>query len=162
MTVATEFFTKPEVAAIEAAVTAAESTTTAEIVPVVATVSGRYDRAESTFGLLFALGCLLIFWLFFQDIQPVQANWAPGYELRIDLIAILLIVVVGYIAGLLLANYVPVLRRPFVGQGEMAAEVAEVLWPPSINSGYTGQWRVPVWSFTSPFTNGWYRFWVMS
>ena len=42
---ATKLFTQDEVRIIEAAVTEVEKMTSAEVVPVVATASGRYDRA---------------------------------------------------------------------------------------------------------------------
>ena len=125
MKLATDYFSAEEQQAISAAVSEAEAQTAAEIVPVVATASGRYDRAEGIFGFLFALSCLAVAWLGFQVIRPVENDWAGGYELNLDLAAVILILVFGYIVGSLAATYLPLLRRPFISRHEMAAEVAE-------------------------------------
>ena len=125
MQLATELFTAEEEQAIEGAIREAEMKTAAEIVPVVATVSGRYDRAESIFALLFAILLLVLGWQLFQDVQPVERDWVPGYQLGLSLPFVIIIIVVGYILGVLLATYVPGLRRPFIARAEMEAEVAE-------------------------------------
>ena len=52
---ATRFLTTAEQQQVEAAVREAEAQTSAEIVVVVATESGRYDRAESIVGLIGAV-----------------------------------------------------------------------------------------------------------
>ena len=48
---ASELFNDEQRATIDQAVADAESKTSAEIVPVVATASGRYDRAEDIVGM---------------------------------------------------------------------------------------------------------------
>ena len=63
MTRASQFFTADEKQAIEAAVTRAEARTSAEIVPAVATASGRYDRPEDIAGLWLGALCLIAAWL---------------------------------------------------------------------------------------------------
>ena len=125
MKLASELFSEQDRREIEAAVAAAEEKTAAEIVPVVATVSGRYDRAESLVGVTLALTALTLIWLLFQDVELVQGDWAAEYRLTIGLGAVLAIVVVGYIAGVLLAVFLPGVRRLFIGRREMTAEVAE-------------------------------------
>ncbi|MCB8959058.1 MAG: TPM domain-containing protein [Ardenticatenales bacterium] len=125
MQLATAYFSEEEQRAIAAAIAEAEAQTAAEIVPVVATVSGRYDRAESIFGFLFALSCLAVAWLGFQEIRPVENDWAGGYQFGLNLTAIILILVMTYIVGVIAATYLPILRRPFISRQEMAAEVAE-------------------------------------
>ena len=48
---ASEFLTQDELKSVEQAVADAEHKTSVEIVPVIASVSGRYDRAEDLAGL---------------------------------------------------------------------------------------------------------------
>ena len=72
---ASQFFSDTDRQAIEAAVAAAEQRTSAEIIPVVATASGRYDRAEDLFGVIVALVALSVAWLGFQDIRA-PSSWA--------------------------------------------------------------------------------------
>ncbi len=125
MKLANDFLSEQEQIAITRAVADAEANTSAEIVPVVASVSGRYDRAESTFGLLFALSSLTVIWLLFQDVQLVEEDWTSSFQLTIGLLPVIVIIVAGYIGGVVLATYVPILRRPLIGRREMQDEVAE-------------------------------------
>src|SRR3989338_2249162 len=94
----------------------------AEIIPVVATASGRYDRAEDLFGVVLALVALAAAWLGFQDMSA-PAGWAGTHEAVLGLVSILLIVFFGFVAGAVLATRVPVLRLPFLTRREMQAEV---------------------------------------
>ena len=63
---------------MEKALGEAEEKTSGEIVPVVATVSGRYDRAEDLFGLVLAAIALVVSWIAFQDIRPRGGDWEAG------------------------------------------------------------------------------------
>lgn len=119
---ASQFFSEDDRRAIEQAVAAAEARTAAEIIPVVATASGRYDRAEDLFGVMFALAALAAAWLGFQD-MGTPGGWAGGHEPALGLISILLIVFFSFVAGAALAARVPVLRLPFITRREMQAEV---------------------------------------
>ncbi|MBI2358440.1 MAG: hypothetical protein HYV04_05975 [Deltaproteobacteria bacterium] len=119
---ASQFFSEDDRRAIERAVAAAEATTTAEIIPVVATASGRYDRAEDLFGVVFALLALAAAWLGFQDIAA-PPGWGGTHEPALGLVSILLIVFFGFVAGAALAARVAVLRLPFITRREMQAEV---------------------------------------
>ena len=105
------------------AVRAAESGTAAELVPVVATASGRYDRAEDIVGLLCALTAVSLAWTLFQGTAPAQGAWASGYRATFPLWAVLGVFLAGFWAGTLAATVFPALRRPFVSAREMDEEV---------------------------------------
>lgn len=107
---------------INAAVAAAESRTSAEIVPVVTGSSGRYDRAEDMAGFFVALVLLVAAWLFFQRVENAAATWdAPS--LRLNLPAIVLILAGGYFIGAILCSQVGWIRRLFAPRAERATEV---------------------------------------
>ena len=59
---ASELFTDKQKTRIRDAVASAEAGTSAEVVPVVATASGRYDRPEDVVGLWLGLVCLGLAW----------------------------------------------------------------------------------------------------
>ena len=107
---ASELFSDDERQVIGAAVAEAERGTAGEIVPVVATVSGRYDRAEDLFGLLLGLVSLAAAWLLFQG--TTQIPWVDGQAPTLGLLAVVLIVLCGFVAGAALATRFPLLRLP--------------------------------------------------
>lgn len=123
MKMASKFFSEEERKAISSAVAEAERRTSGEIVPVVATVSGHYDRAEDLFGVLTALLALALSWIFFQEIQPVKGDWASGQTFPLGLVSLLLIVAAGFVLGTAAATYLPVLRLPLLPRQEMRREV---------------------------------------
>lgn len=109
--------------AIAAAVARAETRTRAEILPVIAPESGRYDRAEDLFGLALGMAAVLACALAFP--APVDPNsWDTALRAPFGLSATLLILVAVAALGVLLATRVPALVRPFVSRREMQAEVA--------------------------------------
>jgi putative membrane protein len=108
---------------LERAIAAAEQKTSAEIVVVIATRSGRYDRAEDTFGVLLALLAVSLAWVFYQDLRPASGDWAMGTELHLGLIPVLVLFVFWWLVGLGLATRFPVLARPFVSRAHIEAEV---------------------------------------
>lgn len=114
-------FTDPERRAVEAAVTQAERGTCGQIVPVVASASGRYDRAEDLFGLVCALGALAGAWLLAP--HAAGGEWSALPATALGLPAALAAVVAGFVGGAALATRFPLLRRPFVPRREMVAEV---------------------------------------
>ena len=62
---------------VEQAIAAAELHTGAEFVVAVAARSGRYDRAEDLFGLVFGLLGVTAAWLLFQGVMPNPgARWS--------------------------------------------------------------------------------------
>ncbi len=121
---ASQLFSDSDRQAIEAAVAAAEERTSAEIIPVVATASGRYDRAEDLFGVIVALVALTVAWLGFQDLRA-PSSWASGPAPILGLIPLLLIVVVGFLVGAVVATRVPALRLPFITRREMRDSVEQ-------------------------------------
>lgn len=120
---ASEFFSSEEKRRIEAAVREAEEHTAGEIVPVVATASGRYDRGEDLFGLVCAVAALAAVWLCRQGIEVTRTEWAVKYDVALGLPLILVLVVAAFLLGAVVATYVPILRLPFISRGEMEEEV---------------------------------------
>lgn len=119
---ASSLFSDEDRAKIRGAVAEAEGKTSAEIVPVVATSSGRYDRAEDIVGLWIGLAALSIVWVVFQDARP--SEWS-GTSLVINLPIVIAIVVGGWLVGIFVANHVAWLRRLFTPRRELREEVEE-------------------------------------
>jgi putative membrane protein len=125
---ASRLFSEGEKKAISAAVAEAEASTSGEIVPVVATACGRYDRAEDIVGLLSGLLVLAAGWLFCPYVHP-DACWGSGALLSsTGLIPALVCVLAGFIAGSALATRIPALRLPFIPAREMDEEVQRAAW----------------------------------
>jgi putative membrane protein len=116
---ASQLFSQADRGAVAEAVRKAETRTSAEIVPVVATSSGRYDRAEDIVGVLAALGAVSVAWLLFQGVDT--SGW--GATTRLSLPLVLALFVVGFILGSALATWIPALKLPFVPRGEMEQEL---------------------------------------
>jgi putative membrane protein len=112
-------FTDIERQRVNDAVVAAEQNTSAEIMAVVATASGRYDRAEDMAGLWLGIAALSIAWLAFQT---VSIEWDQP-ELRLGLVSIVLILLGGFVLGAIIAANVGWIRRLFTPRGEMTLEV---------------------------------------
>ena len=119
---ASALFSDADRQAVSEAITEAERHTSGEIVPVVATVSGRYDRAEDLFGVVVALVAVTIAWLVFQDVT-VDGQWQSGPVPALGLLPTLVIILVGFVAGAAVATKVPVIRLPFISKTEMTEEV---------------------------------------
>lgn len=120
---ASRFFGETDRQAIARAVSTAEQKTSGEIVPVVTTTSGRYDRAEDLFGVVMALVALAVVWVLFQDVRPVQGDWASGQQMVLGLLPVLLIVAAGFVGGGALSTWFPTLKLPFLTTREMQEEV---------------------------------------
>jgi putative membrane protein len=112
-------FTDIERQRVNDAVVAAEQNTSAEIMAVVATASGRYDRAEDMAGLWLGIAALSIAWLAFQT---VSIEWDQP-ELGLGLVSIVLILLGGFVLGAIIAANVGWVRRLFTPRGEMMLEV---------------------------------------
>ena len=119
---ASAWFTESDRKALAEDIARAESATTGEIVPVVATTSGNYDRAEDLFGLVFALISLSVYWLL-RGVAPFGSKWSSGPAEGLSLPVVLSIVVVAFIVGVVLATAIPSLRTPFIPKSEMGKEV---------------------------------------
>ena len=123
MTLASHLFSAAERAAIDKAIESAERSTSGEIVAVVASASGRYDRAEDLFGLLLALLGLVALWCLQPCLPAADAGWDAGAASPLLLLAQIVTVLVLFGAGSWAAARWPVLRAPFAGGAEMQKEV---------------------------------------
>lgn len=125
---ANHLFNPAEKEKINQAVASAEKLTSGEIVPVVATASGRYDRAEDLGGFLLALAALAVTWTLEQRIVPVAGDWAQGQRLTLALPWIMLILIAGFVVGVALTSRVGWLRRLLTPESEMREEVERAAW----------------------------------
>lgn len=119
---ASQLLTDEEKKAVQDAVAEAERGTSGEVVPVVATRSGRYDRGEDLFGVVLGLAAVTVGWLVGQDAIP-PGDWGERWEVVLGLVAVLVLFVGGFTAGAALATRFPELALLFVGKKEMLAEV---------------------------------------
>jgi len=120
---ASNYFTEEDKTIIEQAIARAESKTSGEIVPVITSVSGRYDRSEDIFGVLFSLTLLTIAWLSTQEITSIAGQWETEVTTMVTLPWAVAIIFVGFIAGAILASFFPALRLIFISKKEMQQEV---------------------------------------
>jgi putative membrane protein len=108
--------------AINRAVADAESLTGAEIIPVIAASSGRYDRSEDIVGLWLAVLSLCGVWWIYPPIDHAPNSWAapaPGWQFT----AFAAAVIVGFLGGAIIAGRVDSLRRLFTPRQQMLDEV---------------------------------------
>jgi putative membrane protein len=121
---ASQLFDQQQRQSINMAVAEAESKTSAELVPIVATSSGRYDRPEDIVGLWVGLGAAVIVWAAFPETRMEPGSWgdiSPAWKVA----AMLAGVIAGFIAGVALATYVGWLRRLFTPRRQMRDEVEQ-------------------------------------
>ena len=111
--VASRLFSDEDRRAIADAVRAAERTTTGEIVPVVASTSDTYERAEDLVGLAVALVAFSLTWVLGQRLVP-GADWGVEHELALQLPLLLAVLAAGWWLGVLLARFSPWLKRLFL------------------------------------------------
>jgi putative membrane protein len=104
------------------AVAAAERTTSAEIVPVVATASGRYDRAEDVVGLGLGLAGVVAVWWALPAASAESGSWGgmPEWERPLIMVAA---AVAGFVIGAVTAAHVGWLRHLFTPRRQMRDEV---------------------------------------
>jgi len=120
--VASKKFTEEDRKAISAAIAEAEKKTSGEIVPVVATSSDRYERAEDLVGLGTALVAVASTWTQFERLLR-SSDWEGESDLTLHLPFVLGVFVVGWILGLLLAKASPWIKRLAVSRRSMTARV---------------------------------------
>lgn len=118
-----DFLTEEQQKQVEQAVVDAESKTSCEIVPVVATSSGRYDRPEDVVGLWLAIITALCFWYFFPKVQGPAGEWG-GIPVFVELILAALAMVIAFILGAIAGSRIGWLRRLFTPKQQMQDEVA--------------------------------------
>lgn len=120
---ATSFFNAEQKQRVERAIAAAESKTSVEIVPVVATASGRYDRPEDIVGVWVAAICIAVAWQFLPEDSAGPGAW--GFTLAAWRLPIIIaVMVLGFVAGALLGGYAGWLRRLFTPRREQFEEVS--------------------------------------
>ncbi|MEK6247580.1 MAG: hypothetical protein N2C12_05325 [Planctomycetales bacterium] len=106
---------------VRSAVEEAEAKTSAEIVPVVATSSGRYDRPEDMYGLWLAVLAAIAVWLF---VPPVDADNAwGGWTVWMQLVVLVVAMVVAFILGAVIASRLLWIRRLLTPKKQMQEEV---------------------------------------
>ena len=119
---ASKFFTEFEKTRIQDAVRDAEAKTSAEIVPVVATSSGRYDRAEDVAGLWLGVILMVVAWFVLKSQGGDDTDWGTPWG-RNELPILVASVVVGFAVGTVFTNYVGWLRKLFIPKKQMREEV---------------------------------------
>ena len=119
---ASKYFSDGEKLRIEQAVAEAEAKTSAEIVPVLASSSGRYDRAEDIAGVWLSIIFMTLTWAVLQTQSAEAAQWGSTWA-RFELPLLVLAVIVGYGLGMTIATYSWTLRRLFTPKKHMSAEV---------------------------------------
>jgi putative membrane protein len=120
---ASQVFTPQDRERINQAVQHAERETSAEVVPVVASVSGRYDRPEDIVGLWLALAAIVVVWFVFPAARDEHGSWEAAWP-HWKLLAMLAAVLLAFVAGAVMATYIGPLRRLFTPRSQMADEVA--------------------------------------
>jgi putative membrane protein len=124
VTSASQRFSNEDHQRVTEAVVQAEAKTFAEICPVVATISGRYDRAEDIIGLWGALIALGLLWFLWPAIPGEPHGWgemSPGLQL-----AIYIVVMIGaFILSAFLGSRLSWLRRLFTPRQQIQDEVLQ-------------------------------------
>ncbi len=122
MKAATQVFDTEAKQRVNRAVVQAEGKTSAEIVPVVATASGRYDRPEDVFGLWLAIAAMIATWLALPNLPEEPGNWdtLPAW---VHVLCLAIATVAGFIIGAIIAGYVGWLRRLLTPRKQMRQEV---------------------------------------
>lgn len=120
---ASQRFSDQQRVQIDQAVAEAESKTSAEILPVVATASGRYDRPEDIVGLWLAMIGLIVTWALLPTAHAESGSWGgtPGW---VKLLVMVVVAVAGFVLGAVIASRVRWLRRLFTPRQQMRDEVA--------------------------------------
>ena len=121
---ASDLFTDEQKQRISRAVAEAESKTSAEIVPVVATASGRYDRPEDIVGLWTAVLVMVILWPLLPGSASQPGSWG-GMSSAGQLLVLVAGVVVGFLIGAVLGCRIGWLRRLFTPRRQMCEEIQQ-------------------------------------
>jgi putative membrane protein len=117
---ASKLFSEADHRRVADAVARAETRTSAEIIPIVATSSGRYDRAEDIVGLWCGVIALCVGWWLAQGVE--LSEWGVPRP-RLGLPSVVGLVLGGWVLGVLLAHLSASLRRLFTPRREQKAEV---------------------------------------
>lgn len=140
---ASDLFNEEQRQQIETAVIEAEAKTACEIVPVVATASGRYDRAEDIIGLWLAVFAAIAVWLIFPSQSNESGSWG-GTPFYVGVLALVFGILVAFVVGVLAGSRIAWLRRLFIPRKQILQEVSararEVFFDKRVHhtSGATG------------------------
>lgn len=108
---------------VEQAVVDAEKQTSCEIVPVIATSSGRYDRPEDVVGLWLTIITALCLWFFFPRNSGQAGDWS-GLPVIVELFLAAILLAIAFILGAIAGSRIGWLRRLFTPRLQMQDEVA--------------------------------------
>lgn len=117
--VASKLFTVEDRKAVSTAVVEAEKETSAEIVPVVATTSDAYERAEDLVGLAMSMIMVVVVW---TQIPLLFSDW-DSEHFAIPLPFVLYAMAGGWITGVVFAKVAPWLKRLAVSRKKMTVRV---------------------------------------
>ncbi|MFH1302369.1 MAG: hypothetical protein ABIK07_15015 [Planctomycetota bacterium] len=117
------YLTEAQQQQVEQAVVEAEKRTSCEIVPVLATASGRYDRPEDIVGLWLTVITGLCLWFFFPRNTGQPGDWG-GLPVAVELIFVALLLIIAFIMGAIAGSRIGWLRRLFTPRQQMQDEVA--------------------------------------
>ncbi len=121
---ASSLFSEADRQRINKTIQFAESLTSAEIVPVVATASGRYDRAEDLVGLWFSALLVVAVSIGWPAEVAETGSWGmhPAVWQTLKLVSALLS---GFLVGAVLGSRIAWLRRLFTPAQQMQDEVQQ-------------------------------------
>jgi putative membrane protein len=117
---ASTLFTEADHRRVTEAVARAEARSSAEIVPVIASSSGRYDRAEDMAGLWFGFISLGVGWWLLQGVE--LSEWGVPQP-RLGLMPVMGLMLGGWLLGVVLAHLSGTLRLLFTPRREQREEV---------------------------------------
>ena len=120
---ASDVFSDEQKQKVLQAVAEAESKTSCEIVPVVASSSGRYDRAEDIVGLWLATITAAVIWMTFPRETAESGSWSAG-SLTLGLAKVVSGVLVAFLVGAVCGSRISWLRQLFAPKKQMQEEVA--------------------------------------
>lgn len=120
---ASDLFDDEQRKRVERTVVEAEAKTSCEIVPVVATASGRYDRPEDMIGLWLAVLATIALLLLFPRKGTESDSW-DAIPLYVELLTLVATVVVAFTLGAVAGSRLGWLRRLFTPRKQMLEEVA--------------------------------------
>ena len=108
---------------IAQAVAQAEANTSAEIVPVLATSSGRYDRGEDICGLWVGIFALAVVWWLLPTGQASTGPWHTSSPSLAHLAFLIVALIGGFVLGVAIASRTGLLKLLFTSRAEVADEV---------------------------------------